>query len=197
VNRSSRSITIAATVALCGASLLGPAVHSQVPGVSPLIVGLTGGALIDQANRAAAERIEQTRDATNGVVNNLISQLNVLIASARLNAIDTSREIIGQMRPELQQLYGAIFAVAEQLRQTRSDAFRMEEIANLDVISMRNSLPLISKVAVISSIDGMSIREWEQSHTLRILGSGLALASLMPLPRYDSSWTLVRAASRS
>ena len=137
------------------------------------VMALTGRQIIDEANRAIEERIHQAEQAASGLVNQTLTGLSALTEAARINLNDSLDRTLAEMTAAQRDVFLQIRSMQDQLGQDLEKAYSMEEVANVDVSQRLGGIVGIENAVFISSVRGLSVAEWEPSHTITVIGTGL------------------------
>ena len=137
------------------------------------VMALTGQKIVNDANKAAEDRIRQAEQAASGLVNQTLTGLSALTEAARLNMNDVMGRSLSEMTTAQREVFLQIRSMQEQLTEDLNKGYSMEEVANIDVSHRLGAIAGIEDAVFISSVRGLSVAQWEPSHTITIIGTGL------------------------
>jgi hypothetical protein len=160
---------IAILVALCVTIAYANEVPTQDP-VGIAVAGLTGSQILKEADSILTNRISQLENAGNGLVNNLTTRLSVLAEAVRIDMKDVLDRPLAELQVAQRNALLAIKETSAEISKATAAAYKLEEIANIDVAGRLG--PLVKQV-FISSVRGLAVRQWESSHAISILATGL------------------------
>lgn len=141
--------------------------------VGAAILAISGRQILQDADKMLENRIFQLEQAGNGMVNRLTTNLSVLSEGARINMKDVLDRPLKDMQEAQRNVFIAIREATAEVGKAVGAAYKLEEIANIDVAQRLSAIPLVKSVVFTSSINGLAVLKWTPSHTISIIATGL------------------------
>ena len=141
--------------------------------VGGAVTVVTGQALIDKADKAVENRMVQGTEIASGLIDQIATQLSILTDAARQATQDTLGKSLSEMNAQERLAFQQLQNATALLESATTGAYDIEQVANIDISNTIAMIPLIPHAIYISSIRGLSVLNWENTHQIVVLATGL------------------------
>lgn len=139
--------------------------------IGAAVAQMTGDAILKRASDLIDEKLQQTEQVGNGMINRAVTGLSVSVEAARISASDVLNKPLSEMRQTERDVFLMIDSRTDDLQKITSDGYRMEEVANLDLQDLASRVG--GNLVILSSINGLSVKQWLPEHRIELVGTGL------------------------